>query len=767
MRIHPWLPALAWIAGCLTAAAQPGRNDPRVAYLSPAGACRGTTVEVIAGGQNIRNLTGVRVSGSGVEARVIKTYRLPRNLDGDQRALLQWMIACRRAEINGKPAPQKPAPPKPLEEGKPAPEVKLPELPMLDLLGTMSLPEIEHWVLFMQRQDKMQPNPQLAELARVEIKVAPDAEPGMRELRFNGLLGLTNPVHFEVGTLPDVRELEPNEPNSPASAVVQSPCVFNGQIQSGDVDVFRFHAGRGQNLVIRGEARSLIPYLADAVPGWFQMVIAVRDAKGREVAYDDDFRFDPDPVILWKVPDDGDYSLEIRDSIYRGREDFVYRVSVGETPFVTAAFPLGGKQGEPLSMSVRGWNLPGDKLKLETSGTVRRVRMPGKLAPSNDIAYTVDSLSETTESEPNNDAAGAAKIPFPCVVNGRIDKPGDADVFRIDGKKDMDLVVEVQARRLRSPLDSVVHVSDENGKVLGWNDDLMEKDGTLHLGDGLLTHHADSRVRVKLPATGPAFIRIADTQMHGGPEFAYRLRVCEARPDFELRVTPSVLNVPPGGHVPLRVHVLRNDGFNGEIQLKLEDAPPGFALSGAKIPAGATQTRVTLTTPAQGQVGVFTPHLTGTAGSVTRTATAADDMMQAFLWRHLVPADEWLVCVAQGRGKRPAIDLDSPLPVKVPVGASSEVRVKVPKWVLDRGLELETSEAPAGITVSPVKSTANGASFSVKADSTVKAGLETNLIIDVFTTTQAPGKPVPKGQARPQIATLPAIPILITSPNTP
>lgn len=767
MRTHPWLPLLAWIAGCLTAAAQPGRNDPRVAYLAPAGACRGTTVEVIAGGQNLRNLTGIRVSGNGVEARVIKSYRLPRNLDGDQRALLQWMIACRRAEINGKPAPQKPAPPKPLEEGKPAPEVKLPELPMLDLLGTMSLPEIEHWVLFMQRLDKMQPNPQLAEVARVEIKVAPDAEPGMRELRFNGLLGLTNPAHFEVGTLPDVRELEPNEPNSPAGAVAQVPCVFNGQIQSGDVDVFRFHARRGQNLVIRGEARSLIPYLADAVPGWFQMVVALRDAKGREVAYGDDFRFDPDPVICWKVPDDGDYSLEIRDSIYRGREDFTYRVSVGETPFVTAGFPLGGKQGEPLAMSVRGWNLPGDKLKLDTSGTVHSARMPGKIAPSNDIPYIVDSFAETNEMEPNNDADKAAKIPFPCVINGRIDKPGDADVFRIDGKKGMDVVVEVQARRLRSPLDSVVHVSDEDGKVLGWNDDLMEKDGTLHLGDGLLTHHADSRVCIKLPATGPVFIRIADTQMHGGPEFAYRLRVCEARPDFELRVTPSVLNVPPGGHVPLRVHVLRNDGFNGEIQLKLENAPPGFHLDGATIPAGASQIRITLTTPPQGAGGVFTPHLTGTAGTVTRTATAADDMMQAFLWRHLVPADEWLVCVSLGRGKRSPIQIDSPLPVKVPVGGSAEVRVKVSKWILDRGVELETSEAPAGISLSPVTATKDIATFSVKADATAKAGLETNLIIDVFTRAQAPNKPLPKGQARSQVATLPAIPILITPPNTP
>ena len=34
-------------------------------------------------------------------------------------------------------------------------------------------------------------------------------------------------------------------------------------------------------------------------------------------------------------------------AIYRGREDFVYRITIGELPFVTSIFPLGGRAGEP------------------------------------------------------------------------------------------------------------------------------------------------------------------------------------------------------------------------------------------------------------------------------------------------------------------------------------------------------------------------------------------------------------------------------------
>ena len=110
----------------------------------------------------------------------------------------------------------------------------------------------------------------------------------------------------------------------------------------GDIDRFQFRANRGQQLVIETSARSLIPYLADAVPGWFQATLALYDAEGHEVAFADDFRFNPDPVLFYEVPKDGEYELEIRDSIYRGREDFIYRIAVSEQPFITQMFPIGG-----------------------------------------------------------------------------------------------------------------------------------------------------------------------------------------------------------------------------------------------------------------------------------------------------------------------------------------------------------------------------------------------------------------------------------------
>ena len=96
----------------------------------------------------------------------------------------------------------------------------------------------------------------------------------------------------------------------------------------GDVDRFRFTAEKGQKLVIETHARSLIPYLSDAVPGWFQATLSLYDNKGNEVAFVDDYRFNPDPVMFYEIPKSGEFELKICDSIYRGREDFVYRVAI-------------------------------------------------------------------------------------------------------------------------------------------------------------------------------------------------------------------------------------------------------------------------------------------------------------------------------------------------------------------------------------------------------------------------------------------------------
>jgi hypothetical protein len=141
----------------------------------------------------------------------------------------------------------------------------------------------------------------------------------------------------------------------------------------GTADQYRFHASAGQQLVAAASARELIPYVADAVPGWFQAVLTLRDAQGRELASADRYLFHPDPLLHYEIPRDGDYVVEIHDSLYRGREDFIYRLTIGELPVITSIFPLGGKAGARTTIETHGWNLPAARVKQNFKGQAKGV----------------------------------------------------------------------------------------------------------------------------------------------------------------------------------------------------------------------------------------------------------------------------------------------------------------------------------------------------------------------------------------------------------
>jgi len=325
----------------------------------------------------------------------------------------------------------------------------------------------------------------------------------------------------------------------------------------------------------------------------------------------------------------------------------VYRITIGELPFVTGIFPLGGRSGEPTTVKLAGWNLPAVRQKVDN-----RDRAPGVYPlsvrkgdwPSNAVPFAVDTLPECLEQEPNDDPPHAQQLALPVFVNGRIDAADDEDVFRIEGRAGQEIVAEVLARRLDSPVDSVLKLTDASGRELAVNDDHEDK------AAGLTTHHADSYLRATLPADGTYYLRLADMQHQGGPEYAYRLRVGPPRPDFELRAVPSSLTARGAASVPITVYALRKDGFSGEIALAVKDGPKGTSLRDGLVPAGEDLARITLAVPPLREKEPFSLTLEGRATidgrEVSHPVVPAEDMMQAFEYRHLVPSQELKVEVA-------------------------------------------------------------------------------------------------------------------------
>ncbi len=116
--------------------------------------------------------------------------------------------------------------------------------------------------------------------------------------------------------------------------------------------------------------------------------------------------------------------------------------------------------------------------------------------------------------------------------------------------------------------------------------------------DGGPGYGADSRLEFVAPQDGDYLLHLADVRNLQGPDFAYRLTMRDASPDFQLAAEPSNPNIPRGGSVPVEVRADRLGGYEGPITVEVKGLPLGIAASAAAIPAGQDSTNVILSAAA-------------------------------------------------------------------------------------------------------------------------------------------------------------------------
>lgn len=112
--------------------------------------------------------------------------------------------------------------------------------------------------------------------------------------------------------------------------------------------------------------------------------------------------------------------------------------------------------------------------------------------------------------------------------------------------------------------------------------------------DGGPDYGADSRLDFVAPTDGDYILHLKDVRGLEGPDFAYRLTIREASPDYRLRAEPENPNIPKGGSIPVTVTASRLRGYDGPIQIEVSGLPPGITASAATIPEGQDATVVLL-----------------------------------------------------------------------------------------------------------------------------------------------------------------------------
>jgi len=293
---------------------------------------------------------------------------------------------------------------------------------------------------------------QTADLARGKVEfwlASPGGESGKRVLYVDDL-----PQHVET---------EPNDLLAAATPVPLPSDVWGVLGVKGEVDNFAFEAKAGQTVVA--------DVLAIGMGTKINPMVALFDAQGTAIAGQSAFDFGADPLIAFRIPTDGLYRLQINDLTRSGGPDQNYRLSISTAPYAITAYPWTTAAGKEAEVEISGFNLPaGIRLKLPAAAAgeiplpldanLYRTRKP--------LSVVVGAADEVAEAEPNDTPEKATPVKAPGTVSGRIfagnSSQSDVDLFRFESKAGQTWIIETEAARRGSPLDTTLEVLHGTGQ---------------------------------------------------------------------------------------------------------------------------------------------------------------------------------------------------------------------------------------------------------------------------------------------------------------
>lgn len=436
----------------------------------------------------------------------------------------------------------------------------------------------------------------------LSFEIAPDAPLGNHQLRLITPNGVSNPQNILIGNLREMKEQEPNSTNDEAN-MLELPVTVNGTVSSiDDVDVFHFNLRKG--------ARLIIDIFAQRIGSPLDSYMVLYDPNGTEVVKSLDGN-GLDSFVDYTTQHEGKYSLHIRDVRYQGGGNYLYRLNIGELPYLQSVFPLGGKRGAANTVNVSGANLGSVntiQLNISPDATLGiqelRVSNPNGLE-TNPYPFAIGEFNESNEKEPNDALSQENKIGTPITVNGRIEKAGDVDRYSITVEKGTSLVFDVKAREFRSHLDPVLTIySHKKGEAEG---SLEEQ--VLRVNDD--ASGTDARIAFTFPEAGNYGISIRDLNNAGGSNFPYRLTIRPLKQGFRLNVNADNPRISRGGTLMLTASVARIDGFNGALRFYSHDLPKGFVFSPTILFPGQNQALITITAPEDAELGLHPFSIVG------------------------------------------------------------------------------------------------------------------------------------------------------------
>ena len=455
------------------------------------------------------------------------------------------------------------------------------------------------------------------ESTRFVVSVPETVESGVYPVRVYGLSGVSNLRLICVGRDRVIQtraagngRYRGGRIDLASALAIEWPCRVAGGRLSQDIDLFRVSVRAGQRLVFSTQTRQL-----GLTP---DPVIRLRDARGRTLALVHDTpTLRKDERLDYTFKQAGEYFVELQSFGVAGWTNH-YVLKIGPHEYARTVYPLGGRRGKLIDVSVvgRDGRVASRKVRVPSDAARDRWRMPLPGHPGS-LPWAMASGSLPERHEKRMRVGGSVEVPvadWPVTINGRIDEAGEEDRFRLAVRPGQIIRAQVAAWYLGSALDGLLMAWDPVGETL------------LATGDDLRYRaNVDPGLEFTVPpGVSSVVLSLRDTLDRGGIEFPYRLTIEPGGPDFFLwmgrRQNPfensgwermdanDTVTVPRGGQVTVRITARRNikgrkpddgyykgpvRGFDGKIRLVASELPAGVTAVSGEIAAGETAGEIT------------------------------------------------------------------------------------------------------------------------------------------------------------------------------
>ncbi len=420
------------------------------------------------------------------------------------------------------------------------------------------------------------------------VTAAKDVQVGVGVVRLVSPRGASNPFLLMVDDLS-------HSGDSAEKRKLSLPAAVDGECVLDRAGSFAFEVTAGE--------RWTFDVVSQRLGSVLDPVVRLFDPAGRELVHCDDSNgLGADCRFAHTFEKGGTHRIELRSVDYRGGASYRYRLRVGEFPAVAAVFPMGARSGRETTFLVReGASSEVFSFAPDRPDDRVYVSVPGRQG-SGFVPVSVSRPGDTDELVEGEDIDGSVEtetwISIPQIMNGRFDRAGDRDAFRLEVARGQRVVFEGRTRSLGSAAELHLELRRANGEVLA-------RSRAAGSDEGFFDHEFE--------AAGEYVLVVEELNLQGGDGFFYRLEARPFRPTFRLALETERVKVERGGEFKLKVSCERK-GYDGPIDLGLQGALAGFEVLSGKIAKGKESGEIKVSVPEFVEGGrLFLPSIVGRA----------------------------------------------------------------------------------------------------------------------------------------------------------